>query len=693
MLETTEITRFVVHPALGIARVGNSDQFFYAPEVPGRPPDARVPCGREAPKDCQSTDLQKFKDCEGRIKRQAARFRVYGLDKNGEVVTEITPDIGTVEWSVHLANRKASWYEFVNPMDLNERAADPQNRLAIAVTQRNSPIYGPEPSRESLTIDAGKAEICGENRVGPDLDEGTFLGEPVYLGQLRTDSKGRLVVLGGRGLAATVGPFNPMTHFANNDGWYDDISDGPVRAKVRLVGSEKEYSAEPAMVAVVPPNYAPGLFEPTTMYDVALDVYYHKEGGLEPPRRPSFREHIWPIFRTLTSTEWVSQGFFTLFGAGSPYQFDRQEVYRRLASRAPRDKPFRERLFRWFRDPAGKNFEPAEIPPLYGDALRDFSSQPNSDLSVTRTQYKWLRQWAEGDFIDDGGDEAPPVASLETEPMEDPLAQVALGEQPFALDRAALEEILGGPFRPGVELTWTLRVDQMWKLPSSDKSSPFRLEILNEDDEVCDDFGPVLTPEVAMSRGGPVHKSGPGTLTRWMGVPWQADGASCLGGFDPSTFLPLPSLWPARAPNQVLSEDAYERARDTELRLPQRLKHMNYRQFWLRDLDNTETLKRLNDMATEWYRVGIVASRPAPEGLEQFGYSDRVFVETERDSKFSKFDPTLEQVLIAEFAQEPPQVRERDEEAQERYEEALGERNTQRDPNTLPRRRYGRLDL
>ncbi|MEM7586876.1 MAG: LodA/GoxA family CTQ-dependent oxidase [Acidobacteriota bacterium] len=684
MSHTEKITRFVVHPALGIARVGNADAYFYAPEVPGQPPDPSVPCGDEG---------RRFKDDAGRIKRQAARFRVYGLAEDGSVVTEITPDIGTVTWSVHLANRKAAWYEFVNPMDLDQRAVAPDNRLALAVTQRNTPTYGPGPTREQLTIDAGIATISGVDQAGPDLDDGRFFDTRVNLGQLRTDPAGRLVVLGGRGLAATHPPFNPMTHFANNDGWYDDISDGPVRASVVLDGSETKHIAESAMVAVVPPNYAPGLYEPTTMYDVVLDLYYNKKDGLKRPERPSFREHIWPIFRTLTSTEWVSQGFFTLFGAGAPYQFDRPEVYRRLASPRPEDRPFRERLFRWFRNPAGRDFEPAEIPPLYGDALRDFNAEPNSDLSVTPTQYHWLRQWADGDFVDDGGD-APPVRALATpHHADDPLADLPLDERPFALDRAALEEILGGPFRPGVELTWTLRVDQMWKPPRHDKSAPFRLEIVDHDDEVRDDYGPVLTPSAALRKGGPVHESGPGTLTRWMGVPWQADGASCLGGFDTSTFLPLPSLWPARAPNQVLSRDAYQRARDTDLRLPQRLKHMSYRQFWLRDLNNTDTLKRLNDMATEWSKVGIIASRPAPDGLEAFGYAGGVFVETERDAKFTEGDPTYEQVLIAENVIEPPSVCQADPEAQAHRDEAVAERNNLRDSNAPRRRTYGRLDL
>ncbi len=102
--------------------------------------------------------------------------------------------------------------------------------------------------------------------------------------------------------------------------------------------------------------------------------------------------------------------------------------------------------------------------------------------------------------------------------------------------------------------------------------------MLPEGQEPRDDFGPLLTPEIALAPGGPLDGSGPGTLTRWMGVPWQTDEASCLSGYNASTFLPVPSFWAARVPNQVLSEDSFKRLTDPSLNLAQRLKHFDYRQ-------------------------------------------------------------------------------------------------------------------
>ena len=57
--DLSEVERIVIHPAMGIARVGNSpDEWFLGPETPGPHP---LPPGG-------------FKDATGRIKPQAARF-------------------------------------------------------------------------------------------------------------------------------------------------------------------------------------------------------------------------------------------------------------------------------------------------------------------------------------------------------------------------------------------------------------------------------------------------------------------------------------------------------------------------------------------------------------------------------------------------------------------------------------------
>jgi L-Lysine epsilon oxidase N-terminal/L-lysine epsilon oxidase C-terminal domain len=609
-----EVVRYVVYPCIGIARVGNSpDEYFIGPEAPGEVPQ---PEGG-------------FKDDAGCIKRQAARFRVYGLNKAGEAVREITADEAEITWRVHLANRKAGWYQFLNAMDLGPK-------YSKTAGLRNHTIMGDD--RWGLVIDPGPRAITGRDTQGDEyrFDSGEFLGNKVPLGELRTDSQGRLLVLGGFGNSASY-PRKPATTFANNDGWHDDTSDGPVRATVRVGG--QEFEAEPAAVAVTPPNYGQGLYGPVTMYDVVYDLFCRDpKFTTQAPRRPSFWRHIFPIFERLVGNQWVDGGVNFLFGTGSPSDLTEPELLDQLSNPADEFKPLRTSYFNWFRDPAdaaGRQ-EQEKIPPFYGDAFGDYSGVGMDDLAVTSTQYGWLRQWAEGDF-----DEDPALRDRPATLQDYPTA-----EQPHALDEANLESCLGGPFHPGIELTWTLRAASMWK-------EPFRLNLLPEGAEPKMDYGPSLTPDEAMGPGGVVESSGPGTLTWWMGVPWQTDEASCLSGYEVGTYLPLPSFWAARVPNQVLSERSYRRVLDEKLPAVQRMKHLFYRLEWLRYFGPDYTT-RINDNVAEWYKLGIVTSQQGPGDHSEQGLPERLWVETGLAEELTKSDPTWEQVRIAERLAQTP---------------------------------------
>src|SRR5690242_9146427 len=107
-----DIVRCAIHPALGIARVGNApaDEYYLAPEIPGRAADPGP---------------QGYKNKDGQIRREAARFRVYGYNSAGEVVKEITAEEAEITWEVHVANRKAAWYKFLNALDLKQFAMIP----------------------------------------------------------------------------------------------------------------------------------------------------------------------------------------------------------------------------------------------------------------------------------------------------------------------------------------------------------------------------------------------------------------------------------------------------------------------------------------------------------------------------------------------------------------------------------------
>src|SRR5262249_50107875 len=111
---------------------------------------------------------------------------------------------------------------------------------------------------------------------------GAFLGVPVYLGELQVDERGRLLVLGGLGRAGSTIPDNPIgadtrssDYWANNDYWYDDVSDGPVSAAVTLPDGRRIDVSDPkdaAWVVVGPPNYAPSIDALVTLHDVAEEI-------------------------------------------------------------------------------------------------------------------------------------------------------------------------------------------------------------------------------------------------------------------------------------------------------------------------------------------------------------------------------------------------------------------------------------
>ncbi len=598
------IVRAAVYPAVGIARVGNApatsmDDYFLGPEVTGQVPNP--PGG--------------FKDREGRVKKQAARFRIYGYDAGGNVVKELTAADGRIDWRVHIANRKSVWYMFNNALDLQD--------MAIPSSVRNADVT----DRSKLVIDPGSISITGTGTNGPQyhFDKGTFMGIPVPLGELRTDEAGRLIVLGGDGHSASYTNEQAVT-FANNDTWHDDIADGPVRATVTL-SDGTVLEAEPAMVAVTPPNFGQGLYGTVSMYDVVYNMTVEL-GWIEKPAIPDFWEHIFPILNRTAQTQWVNQGFFMVFGQNSPADFNSPELIARLSSKDPKDDQLRRRVFDWFRDPNSDVYTPAAIPPFYGDGFGEYEDIAIVDLPVTNVQYEWLRSWADGSFTTN---RPPEYKTLEEVPLQD---------QPHMLTKTNLDDCLGGPFHPGIELTWPMRVPIMWK-------SAFRLNIMPEDEIPRDDWGPLLSTKIALMPGGTLSASGPGTLTRWLGVPWQTDEASCLSGYDPSTYLPLPSFWAARVPNQILSMDSFRRLTDQAVPTGQRLKHFDYRQDWLRDF-GTNYVKKINSMIAKWHYLGIIVQHDSDPGAAAAELLPvQYWVETGRRD-FETVDPSFQQVVYAE---------------------------------------------
>ncbi len=607
MKKVVKIDSVAIYPPIGIARIGNSDDYFLASDIPGVAPNPKG----------------GFKDDEGRVKKQVVRFRIYAFDKSGRPIRELTAKEAKINWHVHVANIKAAWYQFNNALDLPG--------AGIPSAYRNADVTGDD--REQLAITPDPVTISGKN-VRDDkynFDDGEFYGKKVKLGHVETDSKGRLLFFGGDGNSASKDNLPAIT-FANNDGFHDDTCDGVVRAKVTI--GNKTFDAKPAMVAVTPPNFGPGLFGVVTMNDVVQDLFIREMGYPDPAADGvQFWRDIYPILSRMTDTQWVNSGFFMLFGKNSPSDFTDPKLIKILSDKSKKAKPARMRVFNWFRDPESNDYTPAKVPPFYGDGFGDYAEIALVDLPITITQYGRLKMWAEGKF-----------GTTKPKPQI-PFDKMTPAEQINALNQAPMEECLGGPFHPGIEITWPMRQKIMWE-------APYRLKVVDKNEPTPLDFGPLLSPAIALSADGPLSKSGPGALTRWMGVPWQTDEASCLSGYDTSLYLPLPSFWAARVPNQVLSEDSYARMEDADLNIAQRLKHFDYRQDWLRDF-GVKYEKKINLMIAEWHELGIITKvddTTTPNNIKGF-LPDVVWKETGRH--FTDDDPTFEQVIYAEKKEMP----------------------------------------
>ncbi|MFI8850083.1 LodA/GoxA family CTQ-dependent oxidase [Streptomyces sp. NPDC053499] len=553
-----------------------------------------------------------YKDGSGAIRRQAARFRVYGYNAAGEVVRELKPGeagVTEIEWTVHLANKKAAWYQFHLPLDIPEGEMLSPGQYTL----RNADVCGAD--RKKLVNDPGSRTVRGSMTETKKFDSGKIMDTLVYLGEISTRADGRLVVLGGRGNSASYNN-RPITGVANNDTWYDDVSDGPVTAKVRVDG--REMTAGPAWVVVAPPDYAPGVKSIRTLYDLLFDVFV-EAGTLARPQKLSFADHVEPILRRFCDLQWVNRGFATQFGWNGPNFFLSPALRKRLADPSERNRELRRQMYMALRDYCRDGKSPLPWPWLYGDAMASKPKSVRQHITLSPLQDWMLRRWADGAF------QAAPLR--EPRPTVD---DAPVAEQPHLLDRAALENCAAEAFHPGCEVTWPIRHPTMF-------AEPFR--ILHRAPNTPEpDFGPTLTPQQAVAENGPLHAQGPGDLTRWMAAPWQADTASCRSGYEAlvpdlgARYSPyLPTFWPAHVPNHVLKAEDFETVNtppadgDDDARE----EAFERRATWSRGL-NGNTNQQRTQMVTDWPKLGIVEVRDYTVGDGKF--PDRVQVESPPES-------------------------------------------------------------
>jgi hypothetical protein len=638
-----------IHPAIGIARVGNSDEYYLAPEtIAGVPVDAAASLSGGLPiregTESETITAADLRDKYGRLKRQAARFRIFAYQGQvsrsypsgvgeevfiGSVIGEKT--VADVVWTVHLANKKANSYVLNDDLGIHVYEA-----AHAAELQLRNAVEGPDPDNSArlkkLVIDPGPRAIRGRGAGPIPFDKATHasygdggdiirtsaypksfpedsfarmytpVGDIDSLGDLRTDEHGRLLVLPGYGrscgwLQVDGTPF-PLIGDAigpgvygdvNADGWFDDTGDGPVAAVVVFEDGTLA-PVHSAWVIATDPSFAPQIRNVVTLWDDIYDTWVRCldlapalfSSRFNPEYRPSFDE-IGPIFRAVAQQRWTTN---------LP---DRAiTAHDAVGAIGPADDPGDTLLsgLAFIRNP--NNAPQAEVgapfmPLAMGDSGYAF-------LSVTRTQYFLLLLWEQGRARPDPGPALGP------------------GEH---LDMATLANCLGGRFAPGIEMTYVVRDPWFWEQDwQGCGGGPFRLRTRQLDYREAQSSQPFLTVGYVPLHPGPDGVTSarvePGDVTKIMAVPWQTDYNSCAThntAPNPGNSTTLYWSWPAQRPVQV------HRAQDVrDGQLGPQYYSVRGAGTEADDLNNAGRYQALIDSVRNWHRIGFVIQGSAIDG-------------------------------------------------------------------------------
>ncbi|MEA2237858.1 MAG: hypothetical protein QOC81_2582 [Thermoanaerobaculia bacterium] len=575
-------TIYKIHPAIGIARVGTSDDFCVTPEVSGGLPTD--PGTGKA--------VTSLRDKDGNLLKQAQRFRVFSYDskKPDDPGTEVRAGLNgvkAIEWTVYLANKKAVWYEFKQLTGSGQEG----DKGYVGNGPKTNPLRNKSitssKARQALILDPGPRTVGGKGNPtsasfdlsGDVTDPKKMLPFPVTsLGAAKLDANGNLFVIGGDGASGTLNtspagsPYQyVLLTYANNDGWFDDAADGPVTASIVLDNGKTVPVDVPAWCLSGPPKYAPQLSNLVTLHDLMYDIAVREMnyapklfsgGAFNTNYEVNFAAEIAPVIGRPAGYRWLVQ----IPKGGT-------RAHAALPTDGPTGFPIGQ-----LRAPDALNANNREMPILAGDnpITNDTISKY---LSVTQTQYFLIQQWVAGKVM--AGPPAPP-----------PLAA--------QLDQAALDSCVGGAFCPGIEMTWISRNKSIYAAPfrirMSKSIKPGKLSQTNGDNN---DYSKGLEP---------------GDIIKYMAQPWQADFNEC--SIQPITNDPKSNSkgsqknfwwWPAERPYDVFVDPAGLQVEWT-------------RGFEENPTKATEATPNIGDMqmVVNWKDLGFVTK------------SGNTFIETER---------------------------------------------------------------
>jgi len=669
------VETFRIHPAVGIARVGNSPDYVIAPEtMAGDGAGGTMPSGGLPIRAGTESDLvtsADVRDQAGALKRQAARFRIFLYPDTKEekwprgdgVEVNIGSKVGArtvkdIVWTVHLANKKANCFVLTETgrqgiASYTDGHLPPVRNVDIDHPDAPQPpdsdklkLMGDPKRVFKLTIDPGPRIVSGGNATPVGFDRPTparyydvAKGEiatlakypksfpsdsfkqldapsgPIdSLGELITDGKGRLLLLGGYGKAVgwrIKGQAPPLGDDVNNDQWFDDSSDGPVSAVV-LFDDGSRASVQGAWVTATDPSFAPQILNVVSLWDdiynswvrdlgLAPDIYDAKKGGYQAGYKPTFDDQLQPIFSSAALQQWVvnlSQRGMAAHASLSGIRASDDPATTPLAGikaifRSPHDQ-----------DKAEQN-NTALMPLHLGDAGESF-------LTLRKTQYFFLERWSKGK----GNYVAGPGPRL--------------GPGEF-LDKATFVNCLGGRFSPGIDLTFVMRESALYMQPWQ-QTGPFRIHAKTLAYAAAGTPGKPLLTVGYVPRHVEADGLEPGDLGKFMALPWHTDYNSC------ATHPPSPNppgnrtvfwSWPAQRPVAVYAYEDVAWGSDDP---PDGTSPWNEtwqlgKQRWSvrgpgtdsPDAENWGRYQTRLDMLDNWSRIGVImqATQMAPPAGKQ----------------------------------------------------------------------------
>jgi hypothetical protein len=102
-----------------------------------------------------------------------------------------------------------------------------------------------------------------------------------------------------------------------------------------------------------------------------------------------------------------------------------------------------------------------------------------------------------------------------------------------------------------------------------------------------------------------------------MAVPWQGDTAYCRSGYEFEYDPYLPTFWPARVPNQVLTQVDYDTLCDQSQPLEIRIAAFQSRPGWLRQLPSQlPAPEQMLYMIAHFSEMGVLEALPRPADLD-----------------------------------------------------------------------------